>query len=142
MRHLPIKIADFITLKKFHRELFNEAHCEMYKSEFFDIECIYFKSTILESKYHAYGYLDNDPMVSVFVIKKIEDGRYSARLSKGCDVLRLLDDQWIEVPFNQCVGTRRGIINAINRWQVKRFQYVKECKHLIDAIEYTNLKDI
>lgn len=142
MRPLPIRIVDFVTLKKKHRDLFNEAYCEMYKAKFFDMESIYFKSGIYEESHHSYGYIDNDPMISVFIIKKLEDGNYSARLAEGSDTLYLLDDQWIEVSFKQCTGTKRGIINAINAWQIKRFQYVKECKHLIDGINYSNLKNI
>lgn len=141
MRHLPIKISDFITLKTKHRKLFNEAYCEMYKAELFDFDSIYFKSGVYEIC-DNHRYMTNDPMLSVFIIKKLEDGNYSARLSEGSDTLYLIDGQWIEVPFKYCVGTRRGIINAINAWQIKRFQYVKECKHLIDGINHSNLKNI
>lgn len=142
MRRLPIRMMDFVTLKTFHRNLFNEAYSEMYKAELFDMESIYFKSGIFERKHHAYGYPENDPMLSTFIIKRLPDGKYQARLSSDSETLYLMDEQWIEIPFKTCIGTRRGIINAINNWQTLRFQYVKECKHLIKNIDYTNLKDI
>lgn len=123
-----------------HHSLFCGAYCNLYSVNMFP-QILYFKSGIFNASSCYSGYVDNDPMLCTFTIKKIGDDEYT--VYGGVDIsLEVNDYEYKPCKFRKTTGDMPKVLGAISKWQKKRLKLVLENKENIRGFDKSNLRNL
>lgn len=131
----------FAVVLDIHREFFPNGVQSLTSAIYDSLPCCYLKTTVTGEKDWAYGYSDNDKLLSQIQFEQVSEDQYKISVMRGCQArVRFEENEPHEpweyfkiIPLNieETTGTFDEIIQVYRNYEQSRFDVIQKHGHLM-----------